>query len=193
MRGCSRRPSLDPRPPPATMALPRFRLFTRDSPEPGSTAGSVPGSTPTSTPGSTPEPTPGSTPASAPVFRPAYPVHDAAGVIIGLSSWNTTGLDENAPAAHAGLFLFWLAETHEVTFAGKQVLEKALKESYARFCRRQGIKRLPWGSVLRHFNKLLGGPKTYKWSWVRGRKRKLRCYEIPLRQALAAEPRQQTA
>ena len=92
---------------------------------------------------------------------------------------------------HAKDFLNWLVT--EPALAGTDVLEKILKQIYAtEFTRRRGRKPLPWESVLRRFSKMMGGPKTYKWVYKGGRRRRLRVYRIPLPQQLVQAPERQS-
>lgn len=78
-------------------------------------------------------------------------------------------------------------------------MEKVLRKFYTTiFCREEGVRPLPWLSVLRHFNKLLkmlyGSAifKKYEPVYKGGRRRKLRAYRIPLLQEMAQAHEQQS-
>src|SRR5262245_4434700 len=101
--------------------------------------------TPACTPAQTPACVPACTPSCEPEHAPErvyYAVHDAAGVVIGVSEVDE---DPETPATHAAWVLWWALDSGGIR--GRWTLASVLERAYRTSARRDGLSPMPWKTV----------------------------------------------
>jgi tetratricopeptide (TPR) repeat protein len=76
---------------------------------------------------------------------------------------------------YAARFLRWLSSF----LGGKHAFSYELQDVYPEWCRRIGWPALSWNSVAKELRLIIGGRKTYEWTFRDGEKRKLRVFIVP--------------
>jgi hypothetical protein len=134
------------------------------------------------TPLETPPCTPACTSEHAPVCAPAptYAVHDAAGVVIGLSD---VDLEADTPLRHAAWVLWCALESNGLR--GRWVLASVLRHAYRKYARGDGLDPMPWKTVASALRELVRW--EYKRVRIGGRLRKRLAYLMPERLVDLAE------
>lgn len=124
---------------------------------------------PACTPARVPEPTPGRG------SRQLFAVHDAAGVVVGMSSKDTPPVPE--PLLHAIWVLRWAIASEGVR--GRWTLASVLERAYRTWAKADGWDLMPWKTVATALRQFV--PYEYKPVTVKGRRRKRLAYLMPER------------
>jgi len=101
-----------------------------------------------------------------------YAVHNAAGVVVGVSDVDE---EPDTPMAHATWVLCWALNSDGIR--GRWTLASVLQRAYRTNARHEGLSPMPWKTVATALREFV--PVAYKPVTIGGRRRKGLAYRMP--------------